>query len=63
MRNWVIVIYSSPEKNSIVKVLNVDSIKQIAYIVDESPTDVSNFYHKLIKSKNLMKLIDIYKKY
>jgi len=63
MRNWVIVVYTNNDKTDIVKVLNVDSIKQIAYILNESPTDVSNYYHKLIKSKNLMKLIDIYKKY
>jgi len=62
MRNWVLVIYSNELKNNIVKVINVDSIKQIAYIINETPTDVSNFYHKLIKSKNLMNLIDIYKK-
>ena len=60
MRNWVLVIYSNELKNNIVKVINVDSIKQIAYIINETPTDVSNFYHKLIKSKNLMNLIDIY---
>tara|TARA_R110002126_G_scaffold223633_1_gene368628 strand:+ start:2187 stop:2375 length:189 start_codon:yes stop_codon:yes gene_type:complete len=62
MRNWVLVIYSNELKSDIVKVINVDSIKQVAYILNESPADISNYYHKLIKSKNLMKLIDIYKK-
>ncbi len=63
MRNWVVVVYSDITKTNPLKVMNVDSIKQIAYIVGESPTDISNFYHHLIKPKNLMKLIDIYKKY
>lgn len=63
MRNWVIVIYTDINKTEPLKIMNLDSIKQIAYILDESPTDISNFYHNLIKPKNLMKLIDIYKKY
>ena len=62
MKNWVVVIYRNTEKSEIFKVLNLDSVKQIAYILNESPTDVSNFYHKLIKPKNLMNYIDIYKK-
>jgi len=61
MRNWILIVYGNKEKTDIIKVMNVDSIKQIAYIIDEVPIDVSNFYHKLIKSKNLMDYIDIYK--
>ena len=57
------VVYSDSTKSNPIKIMNLDSIKQIAYILDESPTDISNFYHHLIKPKNLMKLIDIYKKY
>tara|TARA_Y100000401_G_scaffold40470_1_gene30769 strand:+ start:590 stop:778 length:189 start_codon:yes stop_codon:yes gene_type:complete len=62
MKNWVVIIYRNKEKSEIFKVLNLDSVKQIAYILNETPTDVSNFYHKLIKPKNLMNYIDIYKK-
>lgn len=63
MRNWILIIYYDSTKSNPLKIMNLDSIKQIAYILDESPTDISNFYHNLIKPKNLMKLIDIYKKY
>lgn len=62
MNNWIVIIYKNLEKSEIAKVLRLDSIKQIAYIVGESPNDVSNFYHKLIFPKNLMKYIDIIKK-
>ena len=62
MRNWIVVIYGDKEKTHILKVFVMDSIKQIAYILDETPTNVSNFYHKLIKPKKLMNYIDIIKK-
>ena len=61
MRNWVLVIYSNELKNNIVKVINVDSIKQIAYIINETPTDVSNFYHNITKPKNMFLFINLYK--
>lgn len=62
MKNWVIIIYTSHRKDDIYKVLNVDSIKQISYILQETTTDISNFYHKLIKPKNLLLYVDIIKR-
>ena len=50
MKNWVIIIYTSHR------------IKQISYILQETTTDISNFYHKLIKPKNLLLYVDIIKR-
>tara|TARA_R110001592_G_scaffold118007_2_gene320277 strand:+ start:395 stop:583 length:189 start_codon:yes stop_codon:yes gene_type:complete len=61
MCRWRLVVFKDGKKDEIMKVYDVDSIKQIAYLLDETSIDISNFYHKLIKGKNKMKLVNIIK--
>lgn len=59
---WILVIYASAKKDEVVKVHNFNSIRQIAYIVNERPRDVSNYYHGLILARGNLKYVDMYKR-
>ena len=58
---WILIIYANAKKDEVVKIHRFNSIRQIAYIVDEPSRDVSNFYHRLILSRGNLKYIDLYK--
>ena len=61
MAKWAVAIFSSAEKKEIVKILKLKSIKQIAYVFDCSPSQISNYYHGLIRGNKVLNTITIYK--
>ena len=59
---WIIQLYYDKTKKNFYKNVECSTLKEVAYLTGTQIYDVSNFYHKLIKPKNLMNYIDIYKK-
>ena len=59
---WLLVIYANDNKDEVIKVHRFNSIRQIAYVLDESPRDVSNYYHGLILARGNIKYIDMFKR-
>ena len=60
---WFLILYSNPEKTEVFKVINCQTIKEVAYYLNMKPARVSNFYHKLIKPAGVFKLIGLTQNY
>jgi len=62
MRNieWYLFVFDSIEKNNLLKIMKFNKIKDLSYVVDLSPTIVSNYFHNLIKPRGLLKYCYIY---
>jgi len=58
---WLIVIYYDEEKKQFYKKLELETLEEIAYLLDKKIYDVSNVYHKITKPKGIFKKISIYK--
>jgi hypothetical protein len=57
---WVVELFTNVDKSHILKVYEFSTIKEIAYVLNVEPTTVSNYYHKLIKPRGLLKFVNIY---
>tara|TARA_R110002110_G_scaffold296713_4_gene510908 strand:- start:296 stop:481 length:186 start_codon:yes stop_codon:yes gene_type:complete len=58
---WSVVFYSNENKSEVVKVLDFTTIKELSYCIETPTPTISNYYHKLIKPRGILKNIDIYK--
>ena len=47
-------------KTNLLKIMKFNKIKDLSYIVDLSPNEVSNYFHNLIKPRGLLKYCYIY---
>ncbi len=56
---WILVIYIDKERTDILKMGQLRTIKEIAYIVDEKTSVISNYYHKLINPRGNLKYCSI----
>ena len=48
------------QKKEIFKVLEFNTLKEIAYVMNKNIYDVTNFYHEITKPKKLFNYINIY---
>ena len=60
---WIVILFDSISKKNILKIWTFDTINDVAYILGMPPQDISNFYHKLIKSRDNLRYCDIYQTY
>jgi len=58
---WLLVIYKDVDKKEYYKTIKCDTLKEIAYITNTNIYDVSNFYHKITKSKGIFDYLEIFK--
>ena len=59
---WVVELYTSKEKDELVKVYEFTTIRQVAYVLDMKPSTISNFYHSLIAPRGNLNYVNIYQK-
>tara|TARA_R110000803_G_scaffold1650_2_gene5354 strand:+ start:6604 stop:6807 length:204 start_codon:yes stop_codon:yes gene_type:complete len=57
---WLLFLHTDLEKNNLFKVLDFKTIKEVGYILNMKPQIISNYYHKLIKERGLLKYCVIY---
>ena len=48
MKKWYLVLFTDKERTDLYKVLECYTIKQVAYLLNMKPQEVSNYFHKLI---------------
>ncbi len=58
---WVLCIYLDKSKKDLFKVLEFNSLREIAYCLDKEIYDISNFYHKITKPKDIFNHLHLYK--
>ena len=59
---WIVELYDSIEKTNLLKVYEFCTISEIAFVLNIKPSTVSNFYHSLIRSRGVLKYINLYSK-
>lgn len=56
---WYLTIFYDEEKTNVFKSLPFNTIREIAYILNMKPQVVSNYYHKLIRPRGVLKYCNI----
>jgi len=56
---WYLVIFDSEKKENVFKVLECGSVKEMAYYLGMDNQVISNFYHKQIKARGVLKYCNI----
>ena len=59
---WILEIYVDREKAQLLKVYEFNTMRDVGYVLNMSPSTVSNFYHNLINARGNLEYINIYQK-
>ena len=52
---WVLYLFEDDDKKEIFKIMEFQTIRQLSYVLDVSPTIISNWYHGLINARGVLK--------
>ena len=52
---WVLYIFDDDNKKEIFKIMEFSTMRQLSYVLDVSPTIISNWYHGLINPRGVLK--------
>ena len=58
--SWIMILFTDLEKTEIFKVLEFNTLKEMAYVMNKEIYDVTNFYHEITKPKSIFKYVNIY---
>ena len=58
---WYLMIFSNHARSKCVRVMSFATIKDVAYVLDETPVVVSNFFHHLIRPRNKLNYVSLFK--
>ena len=58
--SWIMILFTDTKKTEIFKVLEFNTLKEIAYVMDKKIYDVTNFYHAITKPKMIFNYVNIY---
>ena len=56
---WYCILFTSPEKTDIFKVLKCKTINEMSYYLDIESQVLRNFYHKQIKDRGILRYCSI----
>lgn len=56
---WYLTLFDSETKENVFKVIACNSVKEMSYYLDMDSQIVSNFYHKQIKPRGVLKYCNI----
>ena len=56
---WYLILFDCDKKQNPFKVIKCDSVKEIAYYLNMDSQVVSNFYHKQIKPRGVLRYCNI----
>ena len=59
---WIVELFTSKTKNKRLKVYELNTIKEIAYIFNMKPSTISNYYHSLIRPRGALQYANIYQR-
>ena len=58
---WIIQLYYDKGKKNFYKNVECSTLKEVAYLTGTQIYDVSNFYHRITKPKDIFEYLTIYK--
>ena len=56
---WYCILFTTPEKSEIFKVLKCNTINEMSYYLDIDSKVLRNYYHKQIKDRGILKYCKI----
>ena len=56
---WYLTLFTNEEKTEVVKVIKCNTINEMSYYLDIDSQIISNYYHKQIKPRGVLKLCNI----
>ena len=59
--SWVLYLFKEKDKTEILSVLHIETMTDISYILNESQSKCSNFYHRLVIPRGIFEKISIEK--
>jgi hypothetical protein len=48
---WILELFANKDKTELLKVYELQTMRDVGYVLDMRPTTVSNFYHNLIHAR------------
>ena len=58
---WVLDIYYDTKKEEFIKTIQLETLRDLAYVIGCELYDVSNFFHKITKPKGIFNYLTITK--
>tara|TARA_R110001632_G_scaffold86462_3_gene188733 strand:- start:460 stop:657 length:198 start_codon:yes stop_codon:yes gene_type:complete len=58
---WLLILYYDKNKKEQFKSIEINTIKELSYLLDMKPTEISNFYHGLIYSRGALDYCHLFK--
>ena len=55
------MVFGNESKTEILKVITLDTVREVAYVVGVPPQMVSNFYHRLMRPRGSLRYVAIFK--
>ena len=59
MKRWFVILFTNTDKKEVFKILELNTIKQVSYLIGETPQTISNYYHNLIKARGNLRYCDL----
>ena len=56
---WYLILFTNIEKTEVFKIIPCNTIKEMSYYLDMSPSVISNYYHKQIKARGVLHYCNI----
>ena len=56
---WFLILFTNIEKTEVFKIIPCNTIKEMSYYLDITPSIISNYYHKQIKARGVLKYCNI----
>lgn len=57
---WILYLFTGPDRKEIFKIMEFQTIKDIAYVFNMEPVVISNYFHGLIKPRGMLKNCVLY---
>ena len=58
---WILNLYYDKNKKDFIKTIELNTLRDLAYVIGVELYDVSNFFHKITKPKGIFEYITITK--
>ena len=53
--NWILYLFEDDNKKDLLKILEFKTIKEVSYVLDMTPSVISNWFHGLINPRGILK--------
>ena len=59
-KSWILYLFEDERKSEIFKIMEFKSIREISYVLDIERQIISNFFHRLILPRGILRNVVLY---